>query len=205
MSTSATRHKIKFQCTLAAALSLAAVSAFAQVPKSRMLGVYGGATMGIGAAQRTCDGTISCTRTAAAGKFLGGYRMTPGLAAEINYMYFGAIERVKDNALLAGATDTASDRQVTRAVTVGVNWEVELLHHFTNHLRIGWAFSRRENDRILGNGQGVNVRTYDSSLYAGAGLSFRVNESLRLISNFDYIINGTESNYLFSAGASADF
>lgn len=206
MSTSATRQKFKLQCTLAAALSLAAVSAFAQVPKSRMIGVYGGATMGIGANQWACTGYANCNRTSFSGKAFGGYRMTPGLAAEINYIYFGGVERAHDNLTAAAAgSNVAMDHQTTKAVTLGVNWEVELLHNFTNHLRIGWAFKRRDNDISYLNGSSAHERTYDGALYAGAGLSFRVNDMLRMVSNFDYIVDGQQSNYLFSVGASADF
>lgn len=205
MSTSATRQKFKLQCTLAAALSLAAVSAFAQVPKSRMLGVYGGATMGIGAQQWECTDYTNCNRTAFSGKAFGGYRMTPGLAAEINYIYFGGVERAKDNTILNGNSDVAFDRQTTKALTLGVNWEVELLHHFTNHLRIGWAFKRRDNEVVLGDGSARTDKTYDGALYVGAGLSFRVNENVRMLSAFDYIVDGQQSNYLFSIGASAEF
>jgi hypothetical protein len=202
MSTSATRHKFKLQCTLAAALSLAAVSAFAQVPKSRMFGVYVGATAGVGASQWEC--TQACDRASFSGKAFAGYRMTPGLAAEINYMYFGGITRSNDNAV-ALQTGIAADRQTTRAATIGVNWEVELLHHFTNHLRIGWAFKRATNDLTRANGTGYQTDSYSSAPYLGAGLSFRLNDSVRIVSAFDYIVDGHESNYLFSAGASADF
>lgn len=206
MSTSATRQKIKLQCTLAAALSLAAFSASAQVPKSRMAGVYVGGTMGIGAHQWQCNSYINCNRASFSGKAMAGYRMTPGLAAEINYIYFGAVERSHDNTTAAAAgSNVATDRQTTKAVTLGVNWEVELLHHFTNHLRIGVAFKRRDNELSYRNGSSALEKTYDGSLYAGAGLSFRVNEQVRMVSNFDYIIDGKQSNYLFSVGASADF
>ncbi len=169
-----------------------------------MFGAYVGATAGIGANQWECSGYANCNRAAFSGKAFGGYRMTPGLAAELNYMYFGAVERSHDNGSGAG-TNIATDRQTTKAVTVGVNWEVELLHHFTNHLRIGMAWKRRDNQLALDNGTSTLQKTYDNALYLGAGLSFRVNENVRMVSAFDYIVDGQNSNYLFSIGASAEF
>lgn len=171
-----------------------------------MAGVYVGGTMGIGANQWECRGYVGCDRAAFSGKAFAGYRMTPGLAAEINYIYFGAIERSNDNLTApVGPTAVMSDRQTTKAATIGVNWEVELLHHFTNHLRIGMAFKRRDNDVTYRNGTSETTKTYDNAPYVGAGLSFRVNENVRLLSNFDYIVDGQQSNYLFSIGASAEF
>lgn len=217
MSTSATRQKFKLQCTLAAALTLVAASAFAQTPKPPMAGVYVGATAGIGASQWSCDGFTACNRAAFSGKAFGGYRLTPGLAAEINYIYFGANERSKDNSVLAGPiapaltlsaaqlAEVTHDRQSVRSITLGINWEVELLHHFTNHLRVGWSFNRKQNEITQRSGTEVVRNTYYGAPYAGAGLSFRVNENVRLLSSFDYIIDGADSNYLFSIGASAEF
>ena len=169
-----------------------------------MAGVYVGATAGIGANQWECTDYASCNRTSFSGKAFAGYRMTPGLAAEINYLYFGSIERANDNAR-AIQTGVNSDTQTTKVATLGVNWEVELLHHFTNHLRIGIAYKRRDNEIERRNGTSTLVKTYDSAPYVGAGLSFRVNESMRLLSAFDYVVDGQQSNYLFSIGASAEF
>ncbi|MFT3856125.1 MAG: outer membrane beta-barrel protein [Aquabacterium sp.] len=204
MSTSATRQKFKLQCTLAAALTLVAASAFAQTPKPPMAGVYVGATAGIGASQWSCADFTTCNRAAFSGKAFGGYRMTPGLAAEINYIYFGANERTNDGGQEA-ATGISVDRQKTRSITLGINWEVELLHHFTNHLRAGWAFSRKENKVTADTGAVTTTTEYNGSPYVGAGLSFRVNENVRLLSSFDYVVDGHDSNYLFSIGASAEF
>lgn len=171
-----------------------------------MAGVYVGGTMGIGANQWECKGYIGCDRAAFSGKAFAGYRMTPGLAAEINYIYFGAVERSHDNnSATAAGTNVMADHQTTKAVTVGVNWEVELLHHFTNHLRIGMAFKRRDNELTYRSGATETLKTYDNAPYVGAGLSFRVNENVRLLSSFDYLIDGQQSNYLFSIGASAEF
>lgn len=82
MSTSAPSKYSKTLSTLAAALSLVSLSAMAQERESAPLGIYGGGAFGVGAAQWECG--TSCNRATFSGKFFGGKRLTPGLAAEVN-------------------------------------------------------------------------------------------------------------------------
>ncbi len=169
----------------------------AQVPRSPLVGVYLGATAGIGAAQWRCY--TDCNRASFSGKGFIGYRMTPGLGAEINHLYFGGMDRTNDE------QNIANERMVTRAQTYGVNWEVELLHHFVNSLRIGWAFTHRNSAMQYSDGSTGSVKKHGSALYLGAGLAFRVNETTRLLSSADYIVDGHNSLYLFSIGAQTEF
>jgi hypothetical protein len=197
MSIQATRLTSKLKTTLAAALTLAAASAMAQVPRSPLVGVYLGATAGVGAAQWECK--TDCNRASFSGKGFVGYRMTPGLAAEVNQMYFGGMDRTDD------ANNIANERMVTRATSVGINWEVQLLHHFVNSLRIGWAFTNRNSAMQYADGSTGSKKDRSSALYLGAGLAFRVNETTRLLSSADYIVDGHNSLYLFSIGAQTEF
>jgi hypothetical protein len=181
---------------------LGATSAWADPEiQSPPLGIYGGATLGVGASQWHCGTT--CDRASFSGKLFGGKRLTPGLAAEINYMVFGGLNRANDTAN-AAATHIDSERQKFRAATVGINWEVELLQDFTNHIRLGWAFTKRVSD-ISYAGVTTRVKDYGGAPYIGAGLSFRLTEAIRLVNGFDYIVDGHDSFYLFSVGASAEF
>lgn len=205
MSISASRKIFASLSTMAlAALSLTSVSAMAQElkPESAPLGLYAGATFGLSAAQWHCGS--SCDRVTFSGKLFGGKRITPGLAAEVNYMFFGGMDRANDTARTA-ETGEAAMRQKERAVTLGINWEVELKHGFTNQLRAGWAFTRQDQKITTADNTEVRKMVYDSAPYVGAGIAFQVNREVKLLSGFDYIINGHESQYLFSVGASAEF
>lgn len=202
MSTSAPSKYSKTLSTLAAALSLVSLSAMAQERESAPLGIYGGGAFGVGAAQWECG--TSCNRATFSGKFFGGKRLTPGLAAEVNYMFFGGLDRANDTATTA-STGVAAVRQKMRALSVGINWEVELLNDFTNHLRVGWAFTRKDQNLTRSNGVTERVIDYGSAPYFGAGLSYQFARDMRLLSSFDYVVKGHESYYLFGVGGSLEF
>lgn len=202
MSTSAPSKYSKTLSTLAAALSLVSLSAMAQERESAPLGIYGGGAFGVGAAQWECG--TSCNRATFSGKFFGGKRLTPGLAAEVNYMFFGGLDRANDTATTA-STGVAAVRQKMRALSVGINWEVELLNDFTNSLRVGWAFTRRDQNITYAGGTTARVNDYGSAPYLGAGLSYQFARDMRLLSSFDYVVKGHESYYLFGVGGSMEF
>ncbi|MGQ0596950.1 outer membrane beta-barrel protein [Aquabacterium sp.] len=202
MSTSAPSKYSKTLSTLAAALSLVSLSAMAQERESAPLGIYGGGAFGVGAAQWECG--TSCNRATFSGKFFGGKRLTPGLAAEVNYMFFGGLDRANDTATTA-STGVAAVRQKMRALSVGINWEVELLNDFTNSLRVGWAFTRRDQNITYAGGATERVNDYGSAPYFGAGLSYQFARDMRLLSSFDYVVKGHESYYLFGIGGSMEF
>lgn len=202
MSTSAPSKISKSLSMLVAASSLVSLSAMAQVRESSPLGIYGGATFGVGAAQWECGTT--CDRAVFSGKIFGAKRLTPGLAAEVNYMFFGGLDRANDQDT-SNATGVASVRQKARALTLGVNWEVELLNDFTNQLRIGVARTRLDQEITHTGGAVERKMVYGTAPYVGAGLAFQATREVKLLSNFDYIIKGHESYYLFSIGAAAEF
>lgn len=205
MSISLSRTITHSLSTLAVAvLSVASLPAVAQElqPQSSPWGVYVGGNLGVGVAQWNCG--TSCNRTAFSGKVFGGKRLTPGLAAELNYMIFGGMDRSNDNAL-AAATGLSAEHRRTRAWTAGINWEVELLEGFTNQLRAGWAFKRAERQLTRVNGSTYSYNDYTSAPYVGAGLAMQLTRDVKLQSGLDYIIDGHNSLYLLSVGATVEF
>ncbi len=204
MSTSAPSKYSKTLSTLAAALSLVSLSAMAQERESAPLGIYGGGAFGVGVAQWPQSTSTTVDRATFSGKFFGGKRLTPGLAAEVNYLFFGGLNRANDTAKTA-ETGIAAMRQKERALTLGINWEVELLNDFTNQLRFGWARVRKDQDITYAGGVKGRVISYDSAPYFGAGLAFNIYRDMKLVSSFDYVINGHDSYYLFGVGGSMEF
>lgn len=205
MITIASRKISRSLSTLAVAtLSLLGSSAMAQdlQPQARPWGIYAGGSLGVGAAQWDCD--VSCDRARMSGKIFGGKRLTPGLAAELNYMVFGGMNRQNGPAMTT-STLVAWERRSVRAITAGINWEVELLEGFTNQIRAGWAFKRTDSNLTLASGSEKNVRAYKSAPYVGVGLAMNITRNVRLLQSFDYIIDGHDSLYLFTVGASAEF
>ena len=96
MSKIVSRTVSSFVAALPLALAVVGSSVSAQTlqPQPRTLGIYGGINAGIGVYEWDCG--TSCGRTAFSGKLFGGKRLTPGLAAEVNYMFFGRVENAND-------------------------------------------------------------------------------------------------------------
>jgi hypothetical protein len=204
MSKFASRTISSFVAALPLALAVAGSSVSAQTmePQPRALGVYAGANAGVGVYEWDCG--TSCGRTSFSGKLFGGKRLTPGLAAEINYMFFGRVDNA-NSSTLAVATGIASEKRKASAIALGINWEVELLHDVTNHLRIGMARVKRDQEIVRVGGAVESVSSYRTAPHVGAGLSLQVVRDIRINTNFDYIIDGENSLYLFSVGGSFEF
>lgn len=128
--------------------------------------------------------------------------MTPGLAAELNHFYFNGIETgytSEQNATVGKVRESA------KATTLGIDWSVELLNSFTNHLKIGVARLETTRLNMVRTGSDYTESAYKTAPYVGAGISFSLTNNLRFDSGFDYIINGHESRYLFALGLTADY
>lgn len=201
-------RKISRTLSMVALASVAAFGSSAAMaqdelrPLPRQMGVYVGASAGLLAAQWECD--VSCDRGKISGKIFGAKRLTPGLAAELNYMVFGGISRT-NGPEKAQETGIALERRFVRALTAGINWEVELLEGFVNQIRLGWAFKRVDTKLALSTGEDVREREYRQAPYVGVGLAMNITNNLRVMQGFDYIIDGKNSQYLFSVGATAEF
>lgn len=202
MSTIALRKLFKPLPVLAAALSIVSMSASGQERQDPDAGVYVGAAFGVGVAEWTSGTTTD--RAAFSGKLFGGKRLTPGLAAEVNYFVFSKLNKGNDTAK-ARELGYEYVAQTETAWTIGINWEVELLHGFTNHLRAGWALARQRQIYKPVGGVETKKISYDQSPYVGAGLSFEFDRNLRLFTSADWIVNGRDSYYLLGVGASSEF
>jgi hypothetical protein len=165
------------------------------------LHVYGGASAGFGVASRACGEAVGCNRANFSQKMFGGVRMTPSLAAEINYFYFRPLDKEYSPATSA-ATGVVAEREQARTITLGINWETELLQDFTNHIRLGVALTKHKNTLTLANGETQTVREHRNAPYLGLGLSYRVSEPLRLFSHADFIMDGHDSRTYLGVGAS---
>ena len=223
MSSITSRKISRTLSTLAvAALSVLGSSAMAQEelkpapelrPAAAPWGVYVGAAAGLGLIQwdwnkeKKFDCELNCDRVSFSGKIFGGKRLTPGLAAEVNYLVFGALDRSnsEDYAVTPQSNGILEDKRTLRALTLGINWEVELLEGFTNQIRVGWAVKRAEDARLMADGKRTTVTSHSTAPYVGVGLAMNITGNIRLQQGLDYIIDGKDSLYLFSVGASAEF
>ena len=201
-----------FLATVAAAVLMSAsVSAMAQSeattssqlqPADAPIGVYVGGTAGFGINNWSCDAT--CDRATFSGKMFAGKRLTPGLAAEVNYFVFGKTSRSNANPAAQAMGYSIEDRKVT-AWTLGINWEVELIQDFTNQIRVGWGALEQKDTRLLTNNTSVTSKNHFTAPYIGAGLAFRLTRDIKLVSAVDAFFKGRNSQYLLSVGASAEF
>ncbi len=202
----ATAFRLSSSLVSAAAALLMTVGASAQAqelqPARTPLGIYAGATAGFGINNWHCDET--CDRAVFSGKVFAAKRLTPGLAAEVNYFVFGSRTRSNDLAV-AQAKGWNSEEQKNHAWALGINWEVDLIQDFTNQIRFGFARVTQKSNVNLFNGATVRVKDDFTAPYLGAGLAFRLTNEIKLLSNADVIFKGRKSEYLLSVGAMAEF
>lgn len=201
------RSPLSLASVAAALLMSVSVSAHAQMspalqPADAPLGAYIGGTAGFGINNWQCDAT--CDRAVFSGKIFAGKRLTPGLAAEVNYFMFGKTTRTNANAA-AQAMGYASEERSVRAYSLNINWEVELIQDFTNQIRLGWGMLEQTNDRVLLNNAVVRSKQHNTAPYLGAGLAYRLTRDIKLISTVDAFFKGHNSQYLLSVGGMAEF
>jgi len=201
MNAIAKRSSFSVASAVAAVLMSVSLSAQAQVPESRQFGVYVGGTAGFGLNNWECD--VTCDRAVFSGKLFAGKRLTPGLAAEVNYIMFGKTTRSNSGPVAQAMGYDSEDRSV-RAWTLGINWEVELINDITNQLRFGWAAVEQTNDRTSVSGTSRSKEHFGTP-YIGAGLAYRLTRDIKLLSSADFLLKGRRSQYLLSVGASAEF
>jgi Outer membrane protein beta-barrel domain len=204
MNANASRLSSALVSTAAALLMTVGASAQAQElqPARKPLGVYVGGTAGIGVNNWHCD--ENCDRAVFSGKVFAAKRLTPGLAAEVNYFIFG--ERTRTNEYAVAQTQGYNfERRKSNALALGINWEVDLIHDVTNQIRVGFARVKQEDERNLLNGATTTVKSDFTAPYLGAGLAFRLTNEIKLLSNADVIFKGRRSEYLLSIGAMAEF
>ena len=204
MNATASRLSTAFASTAAALLMTLGASAQAQElqPARTPLGIYAGATAGFGINNWHCDET--CDRAVFSGKVFAAKRLTPGLAAEVNYFVFG--KRTSTNAGdVAQVKGWDSGTLKSHAWALGINWEVDLIQDFTNQIRVGFAKVYGKTEQARTNGSQATIKDDFVAPYLGAGLAFRLTNEIKLLSNADVIFKGRRSEYLLSVGAMAEF
>lgn len=207
MNAPVTRSPLSLASVAAALLMSVSASAQAQMspqlqPADAPMGVYVGGTAGFGINNWQCD--VTCDRATFSGKIFAGKRLTPGLAAEVNYFMFGKTTRTNANTA-AQAMGYATEARTVRAFTLNINWEVELIQDFTNQIRFGWGSLEQTNDRLLLNNTMVRSKQHNTAPYLGAGLAYRLTRDVKLISTVDAFFKGHNSQYLLSVGGMAEF
>lgn len=204
MNATASRLSYSLVSTAAALLMTVGASAQAQElkPARAPLGIYAGATAGFGINNWHCDET--CDRAVFSGKVFAAKRLTPGLAAEVNYFVFGKRTRSNDSAV-AQVKGWNSEEQKKHAWALGINWEVDLIQDFTNQIRFGFAKVYEKTEQARVNGSMATIKDDFVAPYLGAGLAFRLTNEIKLLSNADVIFKGRRSEYLLSVGAMAEF
>jgi len=202
----ATASRLSFSLVSAAAALLMTVGASAQAqeltPARTPWGVYAGATAGFGVNNWHCDET--CDRAVFSGKVFAAKRLTPGLAAEVNYFVFGKRTRTNDGPV-SQQQGWASEERKSHAWSLGINWEVDLIQDFTNQIRLGFAKVYQKTEQARVGGAMATIKEDFTAPYLGAGIAFRLTNEIKLLSNADVLFKGRRSEYLLSVGAMAEF
>ncbi|MGH6647716.1 outer membrane beta-barrel protein [Aquabacterium sp.] len=163
---------------------------------------YIGATAGLAPSAQSCDGYADCDRVAAGAKLFGGWNVTPNVAAEVNYFYFGKTDSG------ANLANKASRAVSAKAVSLGMNWTIELFEVATSNVRLGVA--RVKNTADITNAAGALSHQTDqtTSPYLGLGMSFPFNRNLRMVMGYDFIqVPGGQNRnlHMLSGGFQGEF
>lgn len=163
---------------------------------------YAGATIGLAPNSQNCYGQTTCDRMSGGGKAYAGWNVTPNVAAEINYFYFGA-----NNGALPDP-DITKVRNSARSMTFGMNWNFEMFETLSSHIRLGIARTRNRSDYIDAKGVASYETDYTTGAYLGLGLSIPFNRNVRMVTGYDFISvsgAGNRSRHLLSGGLQAEF
>lgn len=173
---------------------------------------YIGATAGLSPSAQSCDGYDSCDRVAGGAKLFGGWNVTPNVAAEVNYFYFGKTDT-------GPSLSNKNSRAVSaKAVSLGINWSIEMFQVATSNIRLGVARVKNRAD------VGVTIPPVSNSApstvaysretdtttspYIGVGLSFPFNRHVRMVMGYDFLqISGgnNRNRHLLSGGFQGEF
>ena len=186
---------------LSLALAVASSVLAGSVAHAAPFSGYAGATAGLSLSSQNCSGYEDCERVAGGAKLFGGWNVTPNVAAEVNYFYFGSTH---SSASLSKESLQAS----AKAISVGMNWSIELFEIATNNIRAGVA--RVQSKRTTTNALGVASydTDYTTAPYIGLGLSFPFNSHLRMVTGYDFIYvsgPGNRTRHMLSGGFQGEF
>lgn len=195
-------------------LSLAIVAASSVLAGSSVMAEgfsgYLGTSVGLSPSSQSCS-TDSCDRLTNGAKVFGGWNVTPNVSAEINFFYFGKVKSMgRPSAEVV--EDVSRDAE---AVTVGINWNIEMLRQLTNHVRLGVARTRHTSYTTTTTysfgtptvGPEVKREETTTRPYIGIGLSIPFSSYLRFQTGYDFIWENKhdQSHHLLSAGITGEF
>lgn len=177
---------------------------------------YMGATAGLSITGQRCPEQYpGCERVAAGAKMFGGWNVTPNVAAEINYFYFG---QTRSDPVVKNLSDKSTHAISAKALAVGINWNIEMFEVAASNIRLGVARVKSRVDQgvtvppVSNNASSTVVYTqtndYTTSPYIGLGLSFPFNRHLRMVIGYDFIsVSGADNRnrHLLSGGFQGEF
>ncbi|WP_290658739.1 outer membrane beta-barrel protein [Aquabacterium sp.] len=201
MRTPALHKSLSFKrLSLAAAVASSVLAG--SVAQAAPFSAYAGATVGLSPTGQRCpDYFPRCERVAAGAKMFGGWNVTPNVAAEVNYFYFG---RTTSEPLL----DKRSTDISAKAISLGINWNIEMFEVATSNIRLGVARVQSKTDTTSAVGVLSHDSDYTTSPYIGLGLSFPFNRHLRMVTGYDFIPvsgAGNRNRHMLSGGFQGEF
>ncbi|RZI85462.1 MAG: porin family protein [Rubrivivax sp.] len=181
----------------AALLTLAMGGVHAQAYEGQ---AYLGSTIGLGQLEADCTGAVSCDTSGFGFKAYAGYKVTPNVAVEFNYLNFGKAE----GSVLVGSSLLDLDIR-TRAFTVNGAYHANFTPAFGGVVRFGLASVRTKAT--------VGVRALkkdEAKPYLGLGLDYAVNKHLKAVAALDITeaelaVGGSGTVSLLSLGAQVEF
>jgi hypothetical protein len=175
---------------IASSVSAQALEPAAPIVRPGMF--YSGGSLGLMAQTKvSCGGALVCDRPLIGGKLFGGWRLTPGLAVEINQYYLGKSKLedttpgVVNSSYVTPTTLFVTERN--RGFGVGINWEIETFRELTSHVRLGVARMETEVTRLDKVAGLVNSKEAKVRPYIGVGLSMQLTENLRFQTGIDWL------------------
>lgn len=215
MSNFAHRSVSSFATALPLALAMMGSSAFAEAlqphdPIVRPGMFYAGGNLGLLAQTKfKCSSADICDRPLAGGKLFAGWRVTPGLAFEINQYYLGKSKKedttpgVVDGQFASSTTLAVTERN--RAIGLGINWEIETFRELTSHVRLGVARMQSEVTLLDQTTGTTTAKSFKARPYLGVGLSMQLTPNMRFQSSVDWLRSPSNNHiYLFSTGVSIE-
>ena len=164
---------------------------------------YVGVAAGSARLNVDCTGTTSCSGSDTGMKLFGGYRFSPGFAAELVYADFG-----KAKATVGTGAGAVTGSIKSSLIGIGVAASSNFTADWSGVARVGVG---RVKADVNGTGFGVSASTSDTSTqaYVGLGLGYAVSKTVSLDAGFDFsrskFAGESGGLRLFSVGATFSF
>jgi OmpA-OmpF porin, OOP family len=160
-------------------LAATAVLAFSSAVSAQ---VYGVVSTGVSKQNLDCTGATTCDTSGTAFKLLGGYKITPQIAAELGFFDFGKAK---------AADSTASLETKTSAFGGGVAFHGDFSPSWSGVARLGVAQVKAKiTATVVGLGSASDSDT-NTALYGGLGVGYRLSKTVSIDGAWDF----TKSKY----------